>query len=234
MARRWIFAALVLAAALVPLSSTARDPMPSTWDNLVRIDSKKFAGVYVLPGADFRPYTKVMLDPTEVAFRKNWKRDYNSTPLGRISPVRDTDITRASDRARKAFADALAKAYAKAGYQVVTAPGADVLRVMSGVIDLQVSAPDTRSANVVRSYTEDAGQATVVIEARDSVTGAILGRAVDAKVAGDSSPLFIRNRASNAHDFDILFQNWADTSARGLAALKSMSPVPATPLRASE
>jgi len=227
MVRRWISSAvLVLAVALTPLPLAARDALPATWDNLVKIDAKNFAGVYVLPGADFRPYTRVMLDPTEVAFRKNWKTRYNNSPLGRANAIGDKDITRAIDKIRKYFADALARAYTAAGYQIVTTPGADVLRVMTGVIDLQVAAPDARGPNAVRTYTEDAGQATVVFAARDSVTGAILGRAVDAKVAGDSSPLFIRNRASNAHDFAILFQNWVDASTRGLATLKAMSPIP--------
>jgi hypothetical protein len=67
----------------------------------------------------------------------------------------------------------------------------------------------------------------VVFEARDSMTGAILGRAVDTKAAGDTSPMLIRNRATNARDFTRLFRNWAEASTTGLAALKAMSPVPA-------
>ena len=37
---------------------------------------------YVAPGADFRPYTKVMLDPPEVAFKKDWMRDVNDASAG--------------------------------------------------------------------------------------------------------------------------------------------------------
>ena len=226
MSRLWIssavlFFALLLAAA--PLE--ARRSLPATWDNLVKIDSRSFAGVYVLPGADFRPYTKVMLDPTEVAFRKDWQRDYNNTTRGLNQRIRNSDVERMIETARSGFTDVLNKAWQDAGYQVVTTPGDDVLRVKSAVINLDVNAPDTMSAGRSRTYSREAGSATVVFEAHDSMTGAILGRAVDSRVAGDMSRLFIRNRATNTNDFRRLFRNWAEASTRGLATLKAMSPV---------
>jgi hypothetical protein len=235
MTRRWMSCvAVVVAFALSPTPLLARNSLPASWDNLVKIDSKRFAGVYVLPGADFRGYTKVMLDPTEIAFKKNWQRDYNNTSMSMSMRITDSDIRKAADRAATGFGEVLAKAYSDAGYQVVTAPGADVLRVSTAVINLSVAAPDIMSANRTRSYAQYAGSATVVFEARDSMTGAILGRAVDSQAAGDTSPMMIRNRATNARDFKRLFQNWAEDSTRGLAMLKSMSPVPATPVRTGE
>ena len=50
---------------------------PETVDDLYKVDSKKFDEVFLLPGVDFRPYTKVMIDDPEVAFERNWQRDYN-------------------------------------------------------------------------------------------------------------------------------------------------------------
>jgi hypothetical protein len=235
MARRWIVATVVVfAVAFAPLPLVARNSLPASWDNLVKIDSKKFAGVYVLPGADFRPYTKVMLDPTEVAFKKNWQRDYNNSSRSLSMRITDSDVRKASDRAAQSFGEILAKAFTDAGYQVVTVPGADVLRVSTGVINLSVAAPDVMSPNRTRSYADYAGSATVVFEARDSETGAIMGRAVDSRAAGDTSPMFIRNRATNARDFKRLFQSWADASTKGLSTLKAMSPVPAAPSAAGD
>jgi hypothetical protein len=62
------------------------------------------------------------------------------------------------------------------------------------------------------------------IEARDSLTGALLGRAVDQKIVGDSMALW-RTRSSNRADFRDQVQQWADASVRGFSALKSLSPV---------
>src|SRR5215468_7843409 len=126
-------AALLLALVLAPLPVIARNSLPANWDNLVKIDSKKFAGVYVLPGADFRPYTKVMLDPTEVAFKKNWQRDYNASSMSLSTRVTNQDVEKAIEKARTGFGEILAKAYTDAGYQIVTAPGDDVLRVSTAI-----------------------------------------------------------------------------------------------------
>ena len=226
MMRHWISSAAVFFAILfAALPLEARSSLPATWDNLVKVDSKKLAGVYLLPGADFRPYTKVMLDPTEVAFKKDWQRDYNNTTRGLGQRITNQDVEKAIETARSGFGDILAKAYTDAGYQIVTTPGDDVLRIKTAVINLDVNAPDKMSAGIVRSYSEEAGSATVVFEAHDSMTGAILGRAVDSRVAGDTSRFFIRNRATNINDFKKLFRMWADASVNGLATLKAMSPI---------
>jgi hypothetical protein len=198
---------------------------PPTWDNLVLVDSKKFQRVYLLPGADFRPYTKVMLDPTEVAFRKNWLRDYNSSAgFGQqVSPDKAQKII---NDVRKGFGDIFAKAYAKAGFTVVQAPGPDVLRVRSGVVDLSISAPDVPTAGRTRNFAPDAGAATLVVEARDSQTGALLGRALDRQIAGDSMP-YLRNSMTNREDFSLMFDMWAKRSVDGLKLLQAHNPAQA-------
>ena len=63
------------------------------------------------------------------------------------------------------------EAYKKAGLEAVTAPGADVLRLRPGVVDLYIVAPDNMSAGRSRTYTMEAGQATLFLEVRDSTTG---------------------------------------------------------------
>ena len=45
-----------------------------------------------------------------------------------------------------------------------------------GVANLYINAPDTMSAGRSRTYTTEAGEATLVLEARDSTSGALLGR----------------------------------------------------------
>ena len=75
---RWL--ATALAACLVTFGAVAgAADVPDSWDGLVQIKPKRMDMVYVLPGADFRPYTKVMLDQTEVAFRKDWLKNMNDT-----------------------------------------------------------------------------------------------------------------------------------------------------------
>ena len=219
---RALTASCVALAVLLATPTVTAAKTPDTWDNLIKVKSKKLEAVYLLPNADFRPYTKVMLDPAEVAFRKNWQKDLNSSAVGLSGRITDSEAAAIATQARTGFEEIFAKAYADAGYQVVTTPGPDVLRLVTGVLNLSIDAPDTGAS---RNFTAEAGEATVVIEVRDSLTNAVLGRAVDQREAGDLPGL--RTRASNRADFEELFKDWAKTSVHGLSELKAMSPIDA-------
>ena len=220
-----ICAALSILGAAAPVAWAAPAAAPASWDGLTKVDSKRLDAVYLLPGADFRGYTKVMMDPTEVAFRKNWVRDYNADAMGLEDRISDSDAQKILAKAGAGFEEVFRKALTDAGYQVVTEPGADVLRLRTGVANLYLSAPDLKTAERSRTYSRDAGSATVIVEARDSQSGALLGRAVDSRTAGDSGP-YIRNSVTNRSDFEQVFQKWAKISVDGLAELKAMSPIP--------
>ncbi|MGH6911325.1 MAG: DUF3313 family protein [Phenylobacterium sp.] len=219
-----MFVAAVSLAAVGFAPPALAAKAPTTWDGLVRLKSKRLDYVYLLPGADFRGYTKVMLDPTELAFKKNWLRDYNNQTSSLSSRLSEKDLQKTIAEATPVASEILAQAFKDGGYPVVTEPGPDVLRVRTGVVDISISAPDVMTAGRSRSYAGEAGYATLVIEARDSVSGALLGRAVDGKVAGDNSTL-IRNRVTNRGDFRQLMKSWASISVKGMAELKARSPI---------
>jgi hypothetical protein len=215
------------AAALSGLATPALAAKPPTeWDGLVKVKAKKFELVYLRPGADFRGYAKVILDPTEIAFEKNWQRDYNSDRVGQGMRLSDKDVAAMADQGRKTAAQILQKAYAEGGYPVVAEAAADVLRVRTALVDITVTAPDLNTAMNVRTYSRDAGGATLVVEARDSLTGSLLGRAVDSRTVDDFSMEW-RNRVSNQVDFENQMKTWAKNSVKGLDELKSLSPIAA-------
>ena len=217
-----MFVRILCALALLwlPIGADAQKSA-ATWDGLERVKSKRLDAVFLRPQADFRTYSKVLISPTEVAFRKNWQRMEANEIGGRVS---DVQARRILDEAQDMFQEALRRAYQKAGYEIVGAAGADVLRVATAVVDLDIEAPDTMSAGITRTYTREAGSATLVVEARDSLSGQLLGRAADAEPTGDIGP-YLRNRATNAGEFDQLFRTWADASAKGLTELKALSPI---------
>src|SRR6188768_4228050 len=118
---------LLAATPLLAQSQATED----NWEGLVRVKSDKIELVYLAPEADFRPYTRVMLDPSEMAMEKNWLRDQRrgSSSLG--SQATERDIVRALDRGKKQFDEYFAEAFTEAGFTIVTTPGADVVRVRS-------------------------------------------------------------------------------------------------------
>jgi hypothetical protein len=219
------FATLALTSiALAAAKPALAAKPPAEWDGLVKVKAKKFELVYLRPGADFRGDKKVILDPTEIAFEKNWKRDYNNDQASISNQVSDKDIERMADEGRKGAAEILQKAYVAGGYPVVSEPAADVLRVRTALVDITVTAPDTDTPMMVRSYSRDAGGATLVVEARDSMTGALLGRAVDSRTIDDFSMEW-RNRVTNRQDFSRQIETWAKNSVKGLDELKALSPI---------
>ena len=217
-------AAAIWCAAAVP-APAAPASAPTTWDNLVRTPSKKLKAVYLLPQADFRTYTKVMIDPAEVAFQKDWLRRLNDSASSFSARVSPADAQKIANYARTGFDDIFAKAFTEAGYQVVTEPGPDVLRLRPGVLDLYVAAPYPMTEDMQRVYTVDAGEATFLLEARDSTSGAVLGRAVDHRIAGDNTDRMPRSTVSNRGDVSAVFKLWASASVKGLGELKALSPV---------
>lgn len=211
--------ALATAAPFTPLMAKA----PDNIEGLYRVPSKRFDLVYLLPGADFRPYTKVMFDTPEVAFKKNWQRDYNSDIRGTDRRIGDDDAQKILNAARSGIAEVFTKAFTAGGVQIVTEPGPDVVRLRTSVVNLDVVAPDLMTAGRSRTFSREAGSATLVIEVRDSLTGALLGSAIDTRDIGDSMP-YVRNSVTNRSDFTQAFQRWAKISLDGLNELKQLSP----------
>lgn len=213
-----------LSIAILCAGVTEAAKPPVTWDGLVQVKSKRLDGVYLQPGADFRGYTKVILDPTQVSFAKNWQREYNRSTSALSSRVSDSELQEIITEGAGAASDVFADAWTKGGYAVVQAPGPDVLRVRTGIVNIKVSAPDRMTAGRNRTYAQEAGYATFFVEVQDSTTGALLGRAVDQRVVGENLVAW-RTAGSNRSDFRREVARWADISVRGMNELKALSPI---------
>lgn len=216
-------AALLLAILPVMPASAQSEPAAQSWDGLVEVNARRIDAAFLAPGADFRPYTKVMIEEPDVAFRQNWLRDMNrSRSPGRR--VTETDAARIQESVSASTIDIFSRAFTDAGFEVVTRLGPDVLRIRTGIVDLFVNAPDTMSAGRSTTFTTNAGEATLVLEARDGQTNALLARVVDRReTRGIPGPT---NRVTNNSEFRTLANNWARIAASRLTTLKEISPVP--------
>lgn len=219
--RLTVMAGLSALLLVLPHSGALAKPDQQPWDGLIEVNSPRMDAVYLLPGADFSAYNRVMLDQPEVAFRKDWIRNMNE---GIGSRVTEAEAKKILSTVQSNTTDILAEAFNKAGHTVVTEPAADVLRVRSAVVNLYVNAPDTRDSSFSRTFTANAGEATLVLELRDSLTNALLGRVLDRRetqgMPGAS------NSATNLMEYRQLASRWAKISVKGLDALKAVSPVP--------
>jgi hypothetical protein len=184
---------------------------------LVRVDSDRFQSAQIAPGVAFSDYTRVMIDPAEASFKRSWRADFNSlTTSDRIS---EDEARQILTTAQSTFHDALVQAYTAAGYQVVTTPAPDVVRIRASLTDIEIQPVDP--ANVEQRRAHRAGQATLTLEARDSMSGALIARAEDERFVGASS-YFRRPTATYRADFADTFRAWAQKSAEAFGALRGM------------
>ncbi len=221
--------ALALCALAVAAAAPAR-AAEETWEGLTRVPAKRLQYVYLLEGADFRRYSKVMLDPPQVSFRKDWLADVNRGERSPSRKLTQSDVQRIQKALSEGFDDVLAQSFARAGWQVVRSPGPDVLRLTPMLVNVDASAPQKPSESASRTYAVRAGSATVGLDVRDSDTGMLLGRVADRKSTTDyAGQLVVTDRVTNRSDFEALLGAWSRTFVEGLATLKELSPLGPAP-----
>ena len=213
-----------LLAAMHALPAQAAPALPAPYEDLVQVKSKKLDAVYLLPGADFRGYTKIMIDPVQVSFRKDWLKETNRS-RGMSRRIDDHDAQEIAQAARSGFEQVFTAAFKAKQYDVVANPAPEVLRLSPAITNLYINAPQPMGAGVSRTYTVEAGEATLILEARDSTTGAILGVAVDRSATRNSGYATMTTGTSNRTDFAELFRRWADICVKGFELLKTAPPV---------
>ena len=225
------FLSRITAAAIMGLAGAvafAQAPAASADEGLVPVKSRNLDKVWLLPGADFRPYRKVLLAKAEVAFQQRWLRDMNSDRLGLTTRVTEADALKIVEAARAGFDQVWAEAFKSAGFEVVSAAGEGVLQVTPSVVNLYVNAPAAASV-ATHTFTVEAGEATLKVDFRDSRIGTLLGRVADRRETMRSGRAQMTSAVTNRTEFGHLFANWATIAAKGLKELQAKSPVPEAP-----
>lgn len=202
---------LFIALALLLLASSAsaqEDGGNTTFDGLQRVDGARVGIAYIDPAADFSEFRRVaILDPF-VAFRSNWQRDANRS---RSRNVTARDMERMKDDLQSLFRRVFTERLEAAGFQIVNSSDYDVLVLRPAIIDLDVTAPDTPRAGRARVYTASGGAATLYMQLIDSVSGDVIGRAIDRSVARSiGGQMTWTNRVTNTADARRAFGRWAD------------------------
>jgi hypothetical protein len=215
---------LLLIASFVtfnPVYAEKSEVAQTSHDGLVLHKGGKADLVYVLPGADLSAYKKIMLMEAHIAFKKNWKRDQNRDRSTRR--VTDKDMARIISRGEDLFDHVFTDVLEENGYPVVTEPGEDVLIVRPAIIDLNVTAPDVKTAGRSRTYVSSAGEATLFIELYDSVTRQILARAFDHRADRNNDIRWSMQSSSisNTQAANRALKYWAGLLAKALDKAKN-------------
>ena len=177
----------------------------ASYDGLQKIKVSGIDLAYALPGATLAGYSRVMIEPVEVSFDKNWKPDKPGTR----STLSSDEQQNIRSGVAKIVHDAFVRELGKGGYSVVSAAGPDVLLVKPKIIDLYVNAPDVMTPGRSRTYTMSAGRMTLVAELADSDSGEVIARVLDRHEGREIGRMTWTNSVTNSAEADRAAGSWA-------------------------
>jgi hypothetical protein len=205
---RAFFVLCVAVLGAAACAAQPQTPSEAAREGLVAVQSRNLDELYLRPNADLAAYRKVLIDPVRAEIRGDWQKNLNYTR--NVSRwVGPDDAQRIAADIASTLESTVAETYKARGYEITAAPEPGVLRLSARIADLYVNAPDRLSPWNVKTFTRDAGQATLLLEAHDAVSGTLLARVVHHGVAREISRINPASDVSNRFWFDTLFKRWA-------------------------
>jgi hypothetical protein len=207
-------ATLVLAAVLLP-SLAVGDSPSSPFPGLELVASKNVGALYRRPDVDIPAYSKIMIGEPAVEFSKNWNpRNYGTFGLS-AAQLKKIRVDLAA-MAKSTFAQVLREG----GYEIVNDAADGVLEITPNIINVFINAPDTQQAGRSRTYTMDAGSATLALQVSDAVTGTLLAVAYDQR-RSQSTRMEWTTSVSNRAAASAMLKGWAEQVKRELDAARA-------------
>lgn len=193
---------ILTAAALVfGCQSTTQSPQVSPEGMQLEVSNRSTVA-YTKEGENFSEYVKVQILPSQVAFKKNWQRDYNCSQPSLSARIKAG--------VAKLFDEVFKEEFGKENDNlIVEQAGVGTLVIKPAIINLEINAPDLQTAGRVKTYVKETGQATLFLELYDGVTGEILARIIDSEVVGDKMHAQWANRVKNTADAKRVIRKWA-------------------------
>ena len=223
-----VAAMCVACAAPQPTIQTGPDA-EVTFDGLYPVENSQADMAWARPDFDISGYTKIMLVSEGIEYAPAKNKARTTLERSREGPYFIDDDQRARFEAlvREVFLEEMSKIER---FEFVTEPGPDVLMVRGGLLDVESYIPQDPMDAMGRTsvYLSRIGEATLVLELRDSESGAILARSIDRRAAEPIGGTFTdSNRVTNAAELRRLIRYWAQRlreSLDGFAAQGSQQP----------
>ena len=191
----------------------------TTVDGLVRRTGTQVDTLYVAPGASLAQYKQVMLDSVDLAFKADWQ--------ARHPEVTAADITRIRSQGAGAFYEIFSATLSRQpGYPLTKQPGPDVLRISATISELDVAAKPGSTDARRQMYVVSPADLTLLMELRDSQSGALLARAVDKEKGRAFGNLTVEDAVSNSEQARKALQMWADLLRAALDKARGTPPAP--------
>ena len=211
--------ALVLSCSLAMGCAASRIPEEMTDDGLMRVPSRRVAGVYRLPGASFVQYRRIMLEPPSVSLTAEWQRNHPEVTPAEIVRI----LSESAQLLREEFTRELVH---EGSYELTDDLAPDVLIVNLSIQALHIPVPEVTVAAAERQCTTGPVKMKIVGELRDAATGVLVGRLI--MFVGEDrcgySDFYLASRATNAHERRVAFAKWSRLLNEALAVAKAEKP----------
>jgi hypothetical protein len=205
---------ILVIGLLVGLSASARDKTPpAIVDGLHLVPDTQLGLVYAEPDADLSVYANLLLLDAQVAFKKNWRRDINQNKPYHVTA---DEMQKIKADVSALFREIFTRELQSAGFVLVSQLSPDTLIIRPAILDLNVNSPDIPSTRNTRNITESAGDMTLYLELRDSITGDVLVKAMDFQFDRSNITTFMLDRTRNERAARQLLTNWAQVLVNGL------------------
>jgi len=179
-----------------------------TFDGLYPVKGGSADAAWVRPGADISKYSKIMLQGVGIEYRPGGES-------GRLHHSRSSnDHFEITDKQKSKFEELMREAFLKElgeseHFTIVSEAGPDVLLIRGGLLDV-VSYVPPEPIGRTEVFLSTVAEATLVLEIRDSVSEAIIARAVDRRAAENAARGFSRsNPVMNKSEVRRLASTWA-------------------------
>lgn len=191
----------------------------TTFDGLVRIDNARFAGAWIDPDVDLAQYTKIIPGGAAFEFRNVQK---TSAMAARHSNERefwlsDKDKQRLTEMVSDVFTEELQKSER---FTLANEPGPDTL-IIDGALHDIVSRVPPEDVGRSEIYLRSLGEATLIIQLRDSLSGEVIYRAVERRAIESVGNEMIRtNTATTWAEVRRWARRWAIRLREGLDSVQ--------------
>lgn len=203
---------LVLLLAGCASSTPTLDTGPDadvTFDGLYPVKNGSFDAAWARDDVDLTQYSKLMLQGVGIEYRPGGEsgRTYMSRTSADHFEVTEKQKADFAALMSEVFREELGKS---TQFTIVDEPGPDVLLIKGALLDVvSYVPPDVTMSARDRIFLSRVGEATLVLELRDSITEAILARAIDRRAAESQFSMSESNPVRNRAEVRRMAQTWA-------------------------
>ena len=211
-----VFSAVLVACTTTPPTIQTGPDAELSFDGLHKVDNSLADVAWARPDFDISGYSKILPVSAGIEYRQVKDRGRSMMARSQGGPYF------IDDKARRQFEALVAEVFTEElqkleRYEIVDEPGPDVLMVHGGLLDVTSYVPPDPVGGRSYIYLSSVGEATLVLELRDSETGTILARSVDRRAAETIGDTFTRsNSVTNSAEAKRLIRHWATRLREGL------------------